>query len=179
MSNLLPHTDRVRARREQTVRAIAFFMAALGAVAAIVALALAPAYILLAAERASLTQELESYQTSAEAIAQQTDRESLAHTRQQLQALRRILAREELPTEVTQAALDARPAGVRITRVSYDAGEHTGTLSISGATSDRTAISAYVAALKQHESFEAVSVPINSLAGSDEGTFTVTVRGAF
>ncbi len=79
---------------------------------------------------------------------------------------------------VVENALELRPAGVRITRVTYAGGEEQDRLTLVG-SGTRVQVSAYRDALTRSGLFEGVAVPVSALVGSEESGFSVVLTGKF
>jgi hypothetical protein len=77
-----------------------------------------------------------------------------------------------------EAALAARPAGIKIGRIIYQAGEEEGQVTLIGSGA-RDAVSAYKDALTKSGAFSSVSVPVGALVSAEAGGFTMLLTGDF
>ena len=89
-----------------------------------------------------------------------------------------LLARPATSTETMRGIISMRPAGIALSALSYTAGRPS-TISLSGTAASPDALDAYRAALRSDTRFSSVSVPIGALIGSKDGSFTITISGAF
>jgi len=135
------------------------------------ALALAPSYVVL-----SLQNETNPPAQSGTA-ASQDDRTAIAHTQALITALSPLIATTSASTLIAQA-LGARPAGVAIDHITATAGTP-GTIILSGSAAQIDAISTYQSALLADKQFSNVSVPVGDLAGTADGTFSITLSANF
>lgn len=136
------------------------------------ALTLFPSYVALqlAAPAAS----------AANAAAEEDRSDAFALERSQflIRDLKPVLMSTTSAMSAVEAALDAKPAGVRITRVIYMSGEDEGRITFVG-TASRDQVSAYKDALTESGLYSSVSVPVGALVGSEGGGFSIVFSGDF
>lgn len=83
-------------------------------------------------------------------------------------------------SSVVSTALALRPAGVRVTSVSYTGSPgKTGTIQLAGTSDGRERIESYRTALRAAGPFATATVPVSALVGTTEGSFTMTLTGDF
>lgn len=96
---------------------------------------------------------------------------ALARTQALVTAIDPILSSTSSPSSVILAALDARPAGVRVTHIIYTADPLL--ITFTGSAS-RGALSAYRDSLSADPRFTNISVPVDSLIGTNSD-FTMSL----
>lgn len=177
MSNLLPETTRKRVWADFRSRLIVAGSLAAIVLAAFAFLSLLPAYVSLSFGEPPPVRTLpvRGTQTGAQAPDPRIERDRSEMLRMQnMFAQIAPLFATTSPSVAVASALEARPDGVRITRIVYESG----ILSISGEAA-REQLNAYRAALSQEAPFTSVSVPVGALVGAGGGKFTVTLSGNF
>ena len=110
--------------------------------------------------------------------ADAADRTAITQTRSLLGILTPLTNSSTTPSSIVERALALRPPGVRVNRISYDAGDPS-TLVISGTSLARDGVGAYRAALAKDQGFKSVSVPVSDLIGAQDGHFALTISGTF
>ena len=89
-----------------------------------------------------------------------------------------LLSATSTPIDTVEDALRLRPSGVRISRVTYSAGEDEDRITLTG-SGTRGQVSAYRDALTGSGLFTGVAVPVSALVGSDESGFSIVLAGKF
>jgi hypothetical protein len=171
MSNVLPESTKNAVWGMYRTRFIIAAALILMFAAVFSALALSPSYVVL-----SLQNENTPPQQSGTA-ASQDDRTAIAHTQALITALSPLLATTSA-TALIARALSVRPAGVSIDHITATAGAP-GTIIFSGTAAQIDAISTYQSALIAGKQFLGVSVPVGDLAGTADGTFSITLSANF
>ena len=176
MANLLPPQAESRVLRGFRARAIAGGSLVALAAAAASLFALFPAYITLHSARVAVI--------SQSPIATTTDVSDVAADRAELARVRTVLSGLSMfkaggaPIDALQVALSYRPSTVAVEKITYTPGAK-GTLILSCQTAKREAMTTFRDALRAEKMFATVSVPIEELAGSTDGHFTITLTGDF
>jgi len=172
MANVLPKEERKKILASQRARFLfAFSTVALG-VAFICYFALMPSYFFLVFGSSKVqAKEHATASTTEYAVA-------LRATKNVIDTLRPLVYATTTPSKILGQALAAKPSGVVVDRISFATGKK-GTVTISGSASRPAHIETYRLALDEDSTFETVSVPVNSLVGSENGAFTLTLTGSF
>ena len=105
-----------------------------------------------------------------------TERQDIADAQILLKELRDTASSTPSSVAFIEAALSARPAGIRVDTI-HLTDEANATLVVGGIASSREAINAYRTALSGDPHFASVTVPIGILAGTEDGRFTITLTG--
>ena len=79
---------------------------------------------------------------------------------------------------ILNSALELRPNGVTVSHINIVSGKG-GSVIINGEASGRDEINRYRDSLSKDARFEGVSIPVDSLVGSEGGAFTITLTGNF
>ncbi len=82
------------------------------------------------------------------------------------------------PAAVVADIVAKRPKDVAITHITFSRNVPQAIV-ISGKTARRDAVNEYRSALASDTRFSSVSVPINALVGTQDGSFSLTVTGTF
>lgn len=177
MANLLsPHAEN-KVLKGFRARAIAGGSLVAIAAAAASLFAIFPAYITLHTARAAIVSQ-SPVATTTDAADATADRAEFAKVRTLLSGLVLFKATGGAPIEALRLALSKRPAAVAVEKITYTPGAK-GTLILSCQTAKRELMTAFRDALRGEKMFTTVSVPIEELAGSTDGHFTVTLTGDF
>lgn len=179
MSNITQQNTRTALAREQWLRVIATVLLIVGAVAAIGAAALLPAYLKTQATRSALALQIEAAVEKTNKARAESEREALIRARERLRALGGIADQETTMTEAMRAALAARPDGLVVTALLYTHRSDGSQLRISGEMQQRSDLQAYVSALETDTLFSAARVPVSALAQAEEGRFDIVAEGQF
>lgn len=173
MSNVIPEDALRKIGAVYRARSItAASLVALTA-AALCAAALLPSYLALyESDRSVPTRPFSG------AKSEQQIRDELSHAQSIVSVLLPLVSATTTPVQAAQAALSARPASIRIDRITYTGGEG-GALLIGGKGASRESINAYRKALDDDPHFTSVSVPVGDLAGTEDGRFSITLSGNF
>ncbi len=175
MSNLLPQSEKRLLLREYRLRIAVAVLYALGALAAIGAISLAPSLVRIhtlvsSAERAQALEKKTLEQLGAAAVASEFSDTSVA-----LAALVPILASPNVASLVRTVAA-VRPAGVSIQSIAYEPkGGVAGSLAIGGTAALRDDMLQFVESLRREAAFSAVNLPIDALARERDASFTLSV----
>lgn len=174
MTNVLPPQSQKVLWQSYIARITIVASVAAIILAGIVALAIAPAKItLIISDRAM------SYgpPPTTEQIATQEDRDAITNTQTLLSQATPYMATSTSIVDAISVALALRPKGVMVDHITYTTGK-TNTIVLSG-TAHRDQINAYKAAVTADRHFSTVHVPVETLVGSQERTFTMTLTGDF
>lgn len=171
MTNLLPEKERSSLARSIFHRFLLLGSGGGVAAALVFAASLLPAYFALEAERSALA-DVRANMESPDSL-ERTERSEGARVRLLLTGVEPAFAATSTVYGLVDAALRAKPAGVSLERIALTA--ESGML-ISGTAPGREKVQAYrTALLADGAHFSAVSVPVASLLGSEEGRFTITL----
>ena len=140
---------------------------------AIALFALMPAYATVSAQDPAAVDPLSSISLPAS-----TERDDVARARVLVEELGHVASSTVSALSVLEDVFGMRPAGVKISAVSYTRGDP-GTIIVSGTAPSREEINTYRAALSGDSRFKSVSVPISTLTGFGGGNFSVTLTGTF
>lgn len=177
MANILPpDSQQALARTYRSRFILAGALVAL-ALALFAVLALAPSFFALWVTNAVFSASYAA-PISADVTA---DRAAVAHAQQLALALSSLAQASSTATEALSAALVARPAGVKISHITYTGAQKSGasTITLTGTALSPDAVNSYRQALSNTGQFTDVSVPVGALAGANNGNFTMTLTGAF
>lgn len=168
MSNVLP--SKYRAAVVSRLRARFFLVGSLVLVAGalIAILALLPSVIFVHAARAAVGTP-EAARIAAE------DQDAARRAQDLITLVGPLVATSSSPAEALVEALAVKPAGVVVDLITY--ANETSSLTLSGVSSRREAVSEYRDALEHTGRFSGVAVPIAALVGARDGTFTMTLTG--
>lgn len=168
MTNVLPEIS----KREIWSAYRARFILAGSAVALVVALiaflALLPGYLALHAVESVVVQPSSSSSNTETRV-------DITRAQALLTVLKPLVAATTTPLQIVSAALELRPKGVKVERITYAPG----TIVLAGSAPSRESISAYKNALAADPHFTSASVPVGDLTGASGGKFSVTLSGAF
>lgn len=145
---------------------------ALLGIALFAAASLIPSYV--AVEAAGGEEEV----VSPEVTAEREIAFSLEYAQGLVRELKPTLLATSSPLDVVGSALSMRPAGVKVTRIMYVAGDGEGRITFIG-SAPREQVSAYRDALTKSGLFSGVAVPVGALVGSEGGGFSIVMIGAF
>lgn len=164
MSNLLLPEKKIAAWRIGRDRMIIVFSAMLIFAASVCALSLLPSLLI--------------FRSANEAVASAKPAGNLAQDTRDLARAQALLsqlsalAATSSPAAVAADIVGKKPKGITITHLVYTAPSQ---YVVSGSASGRDAANAYREALASDPRFASVVIPIDSLAGSDSGDFSLTV----
>ncbi|HEY4517031.1 MAG TPA: hypothetical protein VJG64_03735 [Candidatus Paceibacterota bacterium] len=174
MANVLPKESRKHLRRLQRSRILLAIAYAVFAVSLTVFVALLPAAIILySASRAGSTS------TSQVQSPSDDDRAALQEVRELVFVLKPVFTATTTPTQVIQHVLSLKPPTIAIDHITYTPADGAGTIALSGTSQTPSALNAYRSALAADSRFANVSVPVGDLIGSDDGRFTMTIKGTY
>ena len=171
MSNVLPNAAKKAVWSMYRARSIIAGSLMLLCVAVFAALVLSPSYVVLAIQHANVVPEQSGTPASIE------DRAAIIHTQALIAAFSPLIATSTASTLIVQA-LALRPADISINHITATAG-HPGTLILSGSAVQIASISVYQNALRASKLFSTISVPVGDLAGTADGTFSITLSAIF
>ena len=174
MSNLFPPEALKAVRGFYRARFVLVGSLVLIAGGLIALLALVPAYSLVNTNRAAANDLL----GSAASSSLKSNRNDLIRAQQLVKELRPIASSTVSVLEVLADVLGARPPGLVVLSVNFARG-NPGTITLNGTAPSRDEINAYRTVLAKDPRFKSVSVPIGVLAGSDDGHFSLTLKGTF
>ena len=167
MSNLLPPVAQKRMRAEFRSR----FLLAIGLVlllgAIFFAFALIPAALSVAASSPNAPKDI-----SQQSGNTKVDSAAIAHTKALLGALAPLSATSSL--DAVLAALSQKAIGIHIDDISYSIPG--GSIALAGHSDSPSDVNTYQEALQSDLRFSNVSVPVSALLGSQNGSFTITMK---
>lgn len=171
MANVLPRETQRDVRSSYRARFVLVGSLVFGACGIVSLLALVPAYAIVSAERNAAADTLISLPPS-------TDREDLSRAQALARELKPAASSTISLLPVLGEILSARPQGVAVSSMHITRGDP-GTISLTGTAPSRDEINAYRAILAENPRFEDVSVPIGTLTGPGNGSFSATLSGVF
>jgi len=174
MANLLPKDTLQTVRKLYRARFVLVGSLVFGACGAFALFALIPTYILVSIERSTIA----TMSDEELSLPVSTDQDDLVRAQVLAEELQVFASSSASALPILTAILEARPAGVVVSSISF-AREDSSSVVISGEAPSRTEINEYRAILASDERYESVSVPIGFLAGSEDGRFSITVTGTF
>ena len=156
-------------------RARLIFAAALAAigVGALTLAGLVPSYMAVRYDAQSVLPTAASTAASASSSA------AVLETRDLLAAVRQVTSATSSVSDMIRLVLSLRPSGVAVDSIGYIRNTSAGQIQLDGSTQHASVLEAYRAALSQSGRFAQVSVPVDSLAGTTNGKFSITLAGAF
>jgi len=173
MSNVLPPASLREVRRMNTERLLLVGSLLLIVCAAIAFLVLVPSYAIVRAES-----DLPEVSHESISIADKAERDDIFRAQLLVRDLWPIASSSTPILEVLNEVLRERPVDVVVRRINYERG-NPGTIILSGSAPSREKIQAYQGALARNPSIKSANVPLQNLAGSDGGHFTLTLTGKF
>ena len=174
MANVLPLDAQKRVWRLYRARFMVALSILIFALAVILGLSLIPSYLALSLATSPTRDVPET------ARAQPADAAAIARAQALIGQFSPSLTSTSSPTALLRKAIEARPAGLTLNHLSYQAGQQsaTGEIILVG-HAPREKIAAYRNALTSAKTFSSVSLPVAALVGSDNGRFSITLRGDF
>lgn len=136
-------------------------------------LALAPTYVLVHAERSAAAGSLEEV-----ILPTNQDRDALGRAQILSKELQPFASSTSSLLAILDDVLSVRPKGVVVSNMSISRGS-SGSIVLQGTTPSRDEINDYRTILLEDERFDRVSVPLHVLAGSEDGSFHISLTGAF
>lgn len=137
--------------------------------AIIACLALAPAIISVQVASASLATP------SEEAEAAREDSTKAGRAQSLIAALGPLVSSTSSATNALDQALALQPADISISVITYTA--ESNTIVLSGLSKGREAVNDFRDALEASDQFADVAVPVAALVGTQQGRFTITLKG--
>ncbi|OGG77854.1 hypothetical protein A3B35_02335 [Candidatus Kaiserbacteria bacterium RIFCSPLOWO2_01_FULL_54_24] len=174
MVNILPQDSLKTVRHFYRSRAIVAASLVASACGVVALLVLVSAYMIVNAVPASLEGSPEVTLPTSSG----NDREEIVRAQILLKEFEPIASSASSSTAFIEAALSARPPGVRVQNIHITRGDP-GTMVLAGTALSRDDINAYRVSLSNDTHFKSVSVPIGILAGTKDDRFTVTLTGDF
>ncbi|HVU75301.1 MAG TPA: hypothetical protein VHD38_00460 [Candidatus Paceibacterota bacterium] len=165
MANVLPEQDQKKLWRALRARFIIVLSVLLIVLALIGYFALIPSYLALQFAAPPTVEPTAAAAASAETTA------SIGRAQAIVLALAPVLSASTTPSSLISEALAAKPSGVTIDHISYDA--VSGTIMLSGSGS-RDTINSYRDLAAKDANFSDVSVPVSALVG-ESGHFSMTI----
>lgn len=168
MSNVLPVQEQKRVWATYRQRFISLASIALSVLAIIALMTLAPSYLLLMLNQPQ----------SSTVKAQTSDKDDSAQaskTQTLIASLLPMVGATTSAMDVISEALDGRPDGVAINRISYTADAKQKTIVLGGIAQTREDINTLRKELDAKGEYKSVSVPVGDLIGSTGNQFTVTL----
>lgn len=115
---------------------------------------------------------------SEAAQAKQNSAYELDYTQSLMSELGPRLTATTSALTIAISALELKPAGLRVNRITYIPGEEESRITFLGNAS-REQVSSYRDALLQSGAFTGVAVPVGALVGSNDGNFSIVMTGNF
>ncbi len=169
MSNLLPNEAKIEVWSDTRSRILVGVGLSFFAGAVLAGAALAPSFLIMHGIQVKTSDE------KADPTADQT--QAILDAQALLSQISAVESTTS-PAKIAAQAIAARPRGVTLTHVVYNAGTPA-TLMLVGNAPRREDVNAYRTALSADPRFSSVSVPINALVGTENGDFTLTITGSF
>lgn len=136
-------------------------------------LALLPAYFSLSTEHTNLKAEI-NVVNDIIANAQNTDtRKEIAQAREELNILAHVLERGGALGEGVDRIISVAPENISIKGFRYVQARAQDTFYVTGSADSRAALQGFVQLLESDSSFSRVSIPVASLAGNEDGVFSI------
>jgi len=171
MSNILPVERKAVVWRMYRARFILAGSFVILCCACIAILAMAPSYFVLVDAAAGVGPQ------SGQNPSTDADRAAVVHTQGLVNALSPLTGTTSASALIA-AALSERPLGITISHVTATTGDP-GTVILTGTAATVDAVNQYQRALRTDGRFPGVSVPLGDLAGTENGTFSITISADF
>lgn len=168
MSNVLPVPEQKRVWATYRQRFISLISIALSILAVIAVVTLSPSYLLLALNHPESSDVKVQGDTATESA-------DAAKTQTLITTLLPIALATSSPVELIAAALDGRPDGVVVNRISYSGDSKQKTIVIYGSALSRENINSLRKELEAKGLYKSVSVPVGDLIGASGNQFTITL----
>lgn len=165
MVNILPQQNQKKLWRALRARFIIVFSVLLIILALGGYLALVPGYLALQFAAPPTPEPTVATAASVDAAA------SIGRAQAIVTTLAPLVSATSTPSALILEALAAKPSGISVEHINYDAPD--GTILLSG-TGGRTAINAYRDLAAKNPLFSEVSVPVSALVG-ESGQFSMTI----
>jgi hypothetical protein len=174
MSNLLPvHTVQAlnQLYKHRLIAIASTFLLIIGIGAGIILL---PSYMIVKKNQMSTGSNVKLSTLTASA----EDRALITHIQSRMNVLSPFADATSTPSILIKTVLADRPSGVSVNHITFTSGK-TFTIVLTGVSVSPDKIGTYQASLTQDHHFSNVSVPIGALAGTNDGSFTITVVGTY
>lgn len=160
-----------RLYRNRLLSVASFFVLIGGVVAGVILL---PSYLIVKRNQTSLG----SNTSSNRAVASVADRALIKRIQSRVNVLSPYVGATSTPSSLMQMVLASRPSGVSVNRITFTGGGKTFTIILSGTSVSADKIGIYQTSLAKNKRLSGISVPIGSLAGTNDGRFNITISGA-
>lgn len=167
MANVLPLERQRKVWAMYRARFLIVCSLLLLVLALVAGLVTVPSYLALRIDAPERTVANASKPDSSDAIA-------IARTQSLVSTLLPLLSATSSASFAITRALEEKPVGVKVERISYARGE----ISLSG-TASRDALNTYRNSLVQSGAFTGVSLPVGALVISEGSRFTIKLSGNF
>lgn len=173
MINLIPKEEKIHITEEYRRRLLVIFFLLLLCTGAIAILLSLPTYILFESKYKTV---LDSLAVAKHLSLERRDTETEASVRDLNDRVSVILspAQKRSVVEITSVIVSKKVDGVYIQRISYDAVQNSGNVSISGVASSRDKALAFVKALEGAQIFSKIDLPVGSLVKEKNLDFTIS-----
>jgi hypothetical protein len=168
MSNVLPIQEQKRVWAIYRQRFISLGAGTLSILAVIAIATLSPSYLLL------FLNHPESPILKAK-VTDKAESDEAGKTQVLISALLPTVAATSSVMEVIEQALEGKPDGVMVNRISYSADAKQKTIVIGGTALSRDGINALRKELEAKGIYKSVSVPVGDLIGASGNQFTITL----
>lgn len=172
MYKLLPEEERVKVAHEYALRRAALWLIAFILIGAVALSGLLPSYLLTRARRDEVLARLSvvgAKEESAESVAAAT---WLKKARIELETLEPKLDSDRISVLFEEVIRD-KPAGIRLTNISYNKSANKASFALSGVASDRQALLSFESILQDSEAFSDVALPVSNLAKDKDLSFQI------
>ena len=173
MANLLPNPV-IRSRVTSTVvRTIAAFSVVIALAGVLAAIGLVPVYLQAHISRTSVEKTVaHATTTPAEDPAK-----IITVSKNQIAALKPVIARTKFASDVIQTLVDKRPDGMYFDHLTYKFDPKESMIVLRGELSDPSLLETYRNSLAATEFFTSVKIPVSELALTQTGSFTLEISG--
>jgi hypothetical protein len=168
MSNLIPLTARTAIKREYWIRVISVWVLLVATGLMITALLLLPAYVLIESQK-------RAYATAySEASVQSDEFATITDTIEETNTVARELLQQAEATRISSYLVVVDEALTEETRLMFFSfQQNENTIAIGGVADDRQALALLKSRLEATSQFERVELPISSLAGNEDISYTM------
>jgi hypothetical protein len=174
MTNVLPPQTQKVLWQTYIARIVIVVSVAVIVLAGVMALAIAPAKLTLIISDRAMAHD--SLPTRGQ-ISVQADRDAITSAQRLLDQATPYMATSTSVVNVITTTLAAIPKGAKVEHITYTTGK-VSTLVLTGSAT-RDQINAYKTTISADKRFTSVYVPVETLVGSQDRNFTMTLTGSF
>ena len=172
MTNLLPPEELQNVRNFYRARFLTVGSFVATACALIALIALVPSFLIVWIDSSS------QRVVPVVSANRELDQTEYRKTQDRIKQLALVVHATSSSMQIVMRAVNARPKGISIDRISYSTGKGGAPLVIlAGVSARREAINAYYDTLKSDGTFKNVVIPVEDLVGTNGSRFTVTLTG--